>query len=443
VRPSRPPARDKHGPRPARRVNRVAFAGVLLVLLLLPAITLQRAPSVAASTGDAVFHDISVTARFPEWISFRLDAASVTPILSAELFWASEGSHSFSVSAPRIAQGPRVVLEHEIDMTINYHPPGVDIVYFWRVTNTADHVTESPRQSFFYMDERHDWNTRTSGPVTLFWYTGGDSLANDILETSNRTIDRMRDRFGVVGDRPIRIVIYGDDRDFSRSLPPNSAEWIGGQAYPQLNLIFAVIEPGPGAQREVRRMIPHEVSHLMLNQSTWNPYNSPPNWLDEGLAVYLQETHESRFQQILDGAVRDGRLIPVRALNSSFPLDPDQALLSYAESWSIVTFIVEEHGDDALARLIAVFRDEVSYDEAVQQSLGINIDELDAQWKAWLEYAGDAPPETRNSTTADDGDGFTAAEKAMVLSFTGVAGLGGLGLGVYSIRRVRQMRSPR
>ena len=74
-------------------------------------------------------------------------------------------------------------------------------------------------------------------------------------------------------------------------------------------------------------MVPHEISHLMLNQATWNPFNSPPNWLDEGLAVYLQETQESRFRQILDDAVDDGQLIPVRALNSSFPLDPDQARL--------------------------------------------------------------------------------------------------------------------
>jgi hypothetical protein len=413
------------------------------VLLIVPAVAVPHAPSASASATDALFHDTSVTASFPNWISFRLDVESPSPIQAAELFWASEGSLSFSVSAPSITSGTRVVLEHEIDMSINYHPPGVDIIYFWRVTNAAGHVSESARQSFLYMDERHDWKIRTEGPVTIFWYAGNDAFAADILRTANHTIDRMRDRFGVVGERPIRIVIYGNDRDFSRSLPPNSAEWIGGQAYPQLNLIFAVVEPGSGAQREVRRMIPHEVSHLMLNQSTWNPYNSPPNWLDEGLAVFLQETHEPRFEQILDRAVRDGQLIPVRALNSSFPLDPDQALLSYAESWSIVTFIIEQHGDDALARLIAVFRDEVAYDEAVQRSLGISIDELDAQWKHWLGYQGDAPPGARHSTSTGDDVTVTRNEKVALLSLSGIAGLGGLGLGVYSVRRFRGMRTAR
>lgn len=419
------------------------LAVLLLALLVLPSIALPGTPSASATGIDATFHEASVTAGFPEWIAFRLDVESPVEIQSAELFWASDGSPSLSVSAPHVDPGLRVTLEHEIDMSINYHPPGVDIIYFWRVTNAAGHVSESPRQSFLYMDERHDWNTRASGPVTLFWYSGNDAFADDIIGTANRTIDRMRDRFGVVGDRPIRIMIYGDDGDFARSLPPNSAEWIGGQAYPGLNLIFAVVEPGAGAQREVRRMIPHEVSHLMLNQATWNPYNSPPNWLDEGLAVLLQETTETRFEELLERAVRDGRLIPVRALNSSFPLDPDQALLSYAESWSIVSFIVEQYGDAAMADLIAAFRDDASYDEAAQRALGISIDELDAQWKQSLDYGGDAPTEVRNSNQTADETSFTRTDKIAVLSFTGVVGLGGLGLGVYSIRRARGPRPPR
>lgn len=439
MRLSRPQARGSNA-MTGSRTRLSTITGLLLALLLLPVVALPTAPSAAAAATDAVFHDTSVTASFPEWISFQLDVTSEVEIQSVELFWASADSQSLSVSAPAVSVSKRVVLEHEIDMTINYHPPGVDMIYFWRVTNTAGHVTESARSTFLYMDERHDWNSRTAGLVTVQWYSGNSDFANDILNASTRTIDSMRERFGVTGERPIKIIVYGNNRDFAAALPPNSAEWIGGQAYPQLNLIFAVIEPGPGAAREIRRMVPHEISHLMLNQATWNPFNSPPNWLDEGLAVYLQETQESRFRQILDNAVEDGQLIPVRALNSSFPLDPDQALLSYAESWSIVTFIIETYGDEALASMIAVFREEVSYEEAAQSALGFGIDELDRQWKAALGYEGDAPPESRNQTTPSDDVSFSKNEKIGILSFTGVVGLGGLGLGIYSIVRLRRMR---
>ncbi len=138
-------------------------------------------------------------------------------------------------------------------------------------------------------------------------------------------------------------------------------------------------------------MIPHEVSHLILDQATENPWNSPPNWLDEGLAVYNQETPDSDLPGILDEAVDDGELIPVRALSSSFPVDPDQAYLSYAESHSIVTYIIEELGESELAELIAIFREEVSYDEAVERALGMSVEELDAELEGMARLRGRQP----------------------------------------------------
>ncbi|MEX2314457.1 MAG: peptidase MA family metallohydrolase, partial [Thermomicrobiales bacterium] len=210
----------------------------------------------------------------------------------------------------------------------------------------------------------------------------------------------------------------------------------------------AQVQPGAGAGREIRRMIPHEVSHLILHQATENPWNTPPNWLDEGLAVYNQETPDSDLPDILDDAVDDGRLIPVRALGSSFPLDPEQAYLSYAESHSIATFIIEELGEDEMAELIAVFRDEVSYDEAVERALGMSVEELDAAWKAWLGYDGDSVP-TGNATSADtpprsqtdidDDDDLSRNELIGFLACTGILSLGGLSLFIVALRKVRSI----
>jgi hypothetical protein len=43
----------------------------------------------------------------------------------------------------------------------------------------------------------------------------------------------------------------------------------------------------------------------------------------------------------------------------------------------------------------------MSYDEAVQSSLGLSLDQLDAEWKAWLDYPGDAPPEQPSAPDDD------------------------------------------
>jgi hypothetical protein len=108
--------------------------------------------------------------------------------------------------------------------------------------------------------------------------------------------------------------------------------------------------------------------------------------------------------------------MPIQALNGGFPLDPDQALLAYAESLSIIEFIIASYGDEALARLIAIFRDSVSYDTAVESALGESITELDAAWKAWLDYPGD-DPDRQSAPASSDGSRWDA-----VLLFTALTG---------------------
>jgi hypothetical protein len=173
------------------------------------------------------------------------------------------------------------------------------------------------------------------------------------------------------------------------ALPPNSAEWIGGGASPELGIIHAAIAPGQSSPSEIRRIIPHEMSHMIVYQASLNPYNHPPLWLDEGLAVHNQETPDVRFRPLVKNAVDTGTLIPLRALDSPFPLSADQALLSYAESESVVNYIITAYGSKTIGALVAAFNDELSYNQIVQRVLNKSIDDLDKEWKASLNYGGD------------------------------------------------------
>lgn len=404
----------RSNPRPVR-----AALPALLALVLLTFFT----PVPALAAEPATFSNNSAVASFPESITFQTTIESDVEIQQVELYWRPVASEVLSLAVPDVSPGTRIDVEHEIDMTINYLPPGLDIVWFWRVTAADGTISESPPATVLYMDTRHEWRTLTDGLVTLYWYRGDDDFAEDIVATANRTIDVLANRFQVTGEEGIRLVIYGNNSDFAEALPPNSAEWIGGQAYSDLKLIIASLAPDAGATAEIRRMVPHEVSHLIVHQATLNPFNSPQAWLDEGLAVYNQETPDVRFASILDDAVAEGRLIPVRALNSAFPLDPDDALLSYAESESIVRFIIDRWGDDGIAALLGGFRDELSYDDIVQHALGVSVDELDAQWKAWLGYTGDTPPDTDNTPDQEEEFDPSSTEGQVVI---------GLGIGLVA-----------
>ncbi|CAN5302627.1 hypothetical protein BH23CHL1_BH23CHL1_05470 [soil metagenome] len=372
----------------------------LFGLLLFFSLTLLWliAPSVAAQDALSIdFIEVSARADFPETIDFTLVATTNVEIVEVQLFWRAIGSSAFTLAEPEFTGDETIRADYQANMSIRYLPPGLDIEYFWRVTDFNGNVQESEPATIFYIDKRFEWQSIDGGLLSIWWYDGSEDYARDILSAANSTLIQLDEQYGLQAVETIRIIVYANGRDFGNAMPPNSADWIGGVAYSALNHIVAQIAPGGGAARETSRMIPHEVSHIVVHQASRNPYNSPPPWLDEGLATYVQVTGDERLSPILDRAVRDGRLIPLGALKSSFPLEPDQALLSYAESVSVVAYLVETYGRAKVGELISVYREEVSHDRAVESVLGITIDELDSQWKQSLGYQGDRPPDNEDA----------------------------------------------
>jgi hypothetical protein len=382
---------------------RRAFEVVIVTASLLWPIA---APSVAAPSGvvqTPAFRVIAQSAQpeFPERITFDLTIASDgAPITAARLFYRPVAAEVTSLAVAEVRPAQQQTVHQVVDMRANYLPPGLDLQYVWSLTDAAGNEFTTAPQTFLYQDDRFPWRVVTGDQVTVYYYAGDEAFGRDILGTARRTIVGLGARFGIAGTRPIHIVVYGDERDFAGSLPANSAEWIGGQAHPELGLIVTGIRPEGGNAAEIRRVVPHEVSHLLLHEATANPYGGVPHWLDEGLAVYNQETADSSLDALLARAVSAGALLPARVLNSNFPLDPTAARLSYAESVGLVRFLLARYGDAKLGELLRGFGAELSPDEALLRVFGFDTDGLDREWKASLDYAGDQP----NATLVDGRD---------------------------------------
>jgi hypothetical protein len=365
------------------------------VLLLPLVVCLLASPARALLTPIGAAAPVTVSAstatpHFPQNIAFHLEAGAASGEITAVnlLYHAANTPVTKRVRVPA-ERGQRISLDYALDTQADFLPPGLDIEYRWAFTLSDGTQYRTDPATLFYMDDQQQWKKKTSGQITLWWYSGDDAFGQDAIDTATRATERLKKTFNVTGDRPIRILIYSNARDLRVALPPNSAEWIGGGATTDLGIIHAAIAPGQSAASEIRRILPHEMSHMIVYQASLNPYNHPPLWLDEGLAVHNQETPDVRFRPLVRDAADTGKLIPVRALDSPFPFNADQALLSYAESESIVNFIINAYGNKYIGALVSAFKDGLSYDQVVQKILKESIEDLDKEWKASLNYSGD------------------------------------------------------
>lgn len=328
------------------------------------------------------------TPQFPDKINFEFKAqiAAGSPTFSKlELNFKLRGDVGSNIRTQTINKSASSIsAKFEYDTQKDYTPPGTGFRFFWTLYDNSGKAYDTPIQEFFYQDERFSFQELKSGVVTVRWYQGDKVFGQSVLDKALQTIDKLGKRYNIEPTDPINITIYPDTRAMFTALPPNTAEWVGGQAIPALGTIALAIAPND--RREIGRSIPHEVSHMVVYQATRNPYNYAPKWLDEGLAVNNQDQVDAFLMQAFQRAFDQRSLNSLRVLGSSFPADPQLSYQSYGESVSMVQYLIKKYGEEKIGQLLNSFRQGLSYDEAMQLAFGVNLDTLDRQWKEALGY---------------------------------------------------------
>jgi hypothetical protein len=396
----------------------------------------------AAIPGLAVARN-EATVEFPEGITFTLSAETTDPIANLELLYSAPGMETLSVELPPFEAGAtELEVEHSIDLRAGELPVGIDVQYRWRITEADGDVVETPEETLSWLDDRYEW-TPLSGPnVTVYTYDADPAFQQAILDAAERTVTSLAESYGAEMEQPVRVWAYADKDHLYGALAPNSEPWIAGAAYPALHVIMAVLPPGD--YDEVGRVVPHEVSHQVLHQATKNAFNSPPQWLDEGLATYWQESGRDRFYSYALELAATGEVPPLRTLNGTFPYERDGATASYAYSLTAVMYILETWGDEGMSKLLAAFDEGITYDDAIEQGLGITFDELDRRWRDDLLADAQQVGATGATRFGDDsgaspwttiGEGLALASGTVIL---GLVVLIAVIAGLFSLVRSRR-----
>jgi hypothetical protein len=129
--------------------------------------------------------------------------------------------------------------------------------------------------------------------------------------------------------------------------------------------------------KSLRQTVRHELTHIMLSRVT--DVENMPRWLNEGMALRVSGELGRKSGWMIAAAKLRGALIPLADLDESFPETHEAASLAYAESLSIVNYIAETYGEEALLRLIRLLRDQ-DFESALETALGVSLAALNDEW---------------------------------------------------------------
>jgi hypothetical protein len=137
--------------------------------------------------------------------------------------------------------------------------------------------------------------------------------------------------------------------------------------------------------------VAHELTHLVFNEATQNPYHDPPRWLNEGIAVYLSEGYSGQWQATVAGAVANDSIIPLDGLAGLFPSPYDEFYLAYGEAVASVDYFIRTYGDQKLWALVRSYAEGLSDDDAFSQAIGLDVEQFNAAWMSSLGVQVPAP----------------------------------------------------
>ena len=79
-------------------------------------------------------------------------------------------------------------------------------------------------------------------------------------------------------------------------------------------------------------------------------------------------------------------LISAKSLCSPFPAETDAAILAYAESYSLVKYLLGQYGGQArMLEFLNAFKQGSGYNEALNSVYGLDIDKLNDLWSAYIK----------------------------------------------------------
>jgi hypothetical protein len=318
---------------------------------------------------------------FPKGIIFKLDFESEEPVKEVRFRYAIAPDGSRAYGVPECTGVTSVQCTFDLKSTVsNFLIPGVEITYFWEITDQAGRAVETEPDRCMYQDDRFRWKSLSEGGLTVWFYAGSEGDMRGLLSVGRDTLARMGSLLGTEVDFPVKVFVYDSAKDMQPVL-------LAAQLSPEYGVITlgeVVVSDTAVVARDAYALdiLRHELSHIVMRRAVKGPFSNLPAWLEEGVAVYGQSQPLADMKSALEAAIKSNRPFSIRSLSSASVGESDSNVgLFYGQSYSVVRFLIDEYGEERFRDLLAAFREGNRTDDALMQVYGFDQDGLENAWR--------------------------------------------------------------
>jgi hypothetical protein len=218
-------------------------------------------------------------------------------------------------------------------------------------------------------------------------------VARKILREAERYYQRIGTTIGFTRysnfwtwDNRARIFLFADKEVFlaETGQPEWSTGYVNKDAYA---IIGRMIVTYRQEEDFFDGLLPHEIGHLILHEFVKDAHI--PSWFDEGVAQLYEAGKSEQAFRIIRTWVSQDQFIRFQDLmrwDIQQETDPVKVALFYAQSQTIVEFLIKQYGSDAFGRLCRNIRDGKSFEASLYNVYPNTVPTLADLEKKWVSF---------------------------------------------------------
>jgi hypothetical protein len=237
------------------------------------------------------------------------------------------------------------------------------------------------------------------------YYTGADeAFAAQVAATAETDYARIATDLGFrrsddfwLWEKRINLYIYSTREQFLRAT--HAPEWAEGQAVYSRREIASY----QGCSSFINAVLPHELAHLILRDFIGFG-NDIPLWLNEGIAQREETLGDDSMQRLTCALFVQSRLIPLVRLSAMTLAEVDASKRTmdfYAQSATLVSYLIDTHGRDEFRQLCGHIKDRKSFDDALKFTYPAALRSITELEEAWKEHLGNVVHTRRRGNTSE------------------------------------------
>jgi hypothetical protein len=225
----------------------------------------------------------------------------------------------------------------------------------------------------------------------IVYYLYDDNFAGEVSREAEKYYDRIASDLGYprydnfwTWDNRARIYIYRDRNSFLQAT--GAVDWSYGFAVYDKRTIVSYANNA----KFIEALLPHEVTHLIFRDFVGFK-GQIPAWLDEGVAQWEEFDKRKAAVESVRESIANKTAIPLSALTQTDISREGNAEISrkfYAESVTLVGFLIEKYGQSKFTLFCRQLRDGASINEALKFTYSDSIRDMDELEKEWIKYYG-------------------------------------------------------